>query len=106
VLCGLLWTTPGRSLVHTRPGDALGIIACLAPLLAQYTASASTVYFFKRERLHLYARLQVALLACLGAAAALSLASADPAWRVLLLLPLAAAILLLTAALARRAVIS
>jgi hypothetical protein len=106
VLCGLLWTPPGRGLVHSKPGDALGIIACLAPLLAQYTVSACTVYFFKRERLHLYARLQVTLLACLGAVAGLSLATSDPALRALLLLPLAGAILLLTATLARRAVIS
>lgn len=107
VLWGLLSTRWGHRLVPTNSADAISIVACLAPLLAQYAVSALTVYFFKRERLHTYAHLQFILLTCLGAVAALShiLPAGNPFRNVVLLL-LAGVILASTAVLSRRAVSS
>lgn len=103
--CGLLYTRWGYRLVPVKQGDVIAVVACLAPLLAQYTGSPLTVYFFKREKLHMYAQLQVAIfLSLLLVAAASSLLPVGGARRDLLLLLLASVILSLTVSLSRRAV--
>lgn len=103
----LVFTRVGSRVVSVRRGEAFGVVACLAPLLAQYVGSPLTVYFFKRERMALYAGLQIALLACLAAA------SASTVWlphghtgRPALLVALGAASLTLTVFLSRYAIFS
>jgi hypothetical protein len=64
-----LVATPASGIVFAPPpADPILLLACLAPLLAQYTGSPLTVLFFKRDRMGLYALLQLTVLASLAGA--------------------------------------